>query len=391
MLHPRVLQLIMDSLRYWVLDMHVDGFRFDLASTLARELFEVDQLGAFFDIIHQDPVLSQVKLIAEPWDVGEGGYQVGNFPVLWTEWNGKYRDCVRRFWKGDGGTVAEFATRLAGCSDLYAAERPAAVRQHQLRHLPRRLHAARSGQLQRQAQRGQRRGQQGRRQRQQQLELRRRRADRRPEILRPARAAEAQLDGHAVLVAGRADAAGGRRVEPHAEGQQQRLLPGQRADLAELGAGRGATGVPGVRPARRRGSGGNSRSSSGGKFFQGRSIRGSEIKDLSWFDPAGQEMSDEDWNAGFVKCLGVRLAGDLIGDLDERGEPIVGETLLLLLNAHHEPLPFTLPKTRANHAWERLLDTADGDVNPIVLHGGQQYPLQGRSLALLRVRPEEEK
>src|SRR5207247_2552751 len=120
MTHPRVLQLIMDSLRYWVLDLHVDGFRFDLASALARELYEVDRLGAFLDIIHQDPVLSQVKLIAEPWDLGQGGYQVGNFPVLWTEWNGRYRDCVRRFWRGDGGTAAELATRLAGSSDLYA-------------------------------------------------------------------------------------------------------------------------------------------------------------------------------------------------------------------------------------------------------------------------------
>jgi len=118
--HPRVLQLIMDSLRYWVLEMHVDGFRFDLASALARELHEVDKLGAFFDIIHQDPVLSQVKLIAEPWDIGEGGYQVGNFPVGWTEWNGKYRDALRRFWKGDGGVASEVATRLAGSSDLYS-------------------------------------------------------------------------------------------------------------------------------------------------------------------------------------------------------------------------------------------------------------------------------
>src|SRR5204862_6319156 len=117
---PQVLQLIMDSLRYWVLEMHVDGFRFDLASALARELFDVDRLGAFFDIIHQDPVLSQVKLIAEPWDLGEGGYQVGNFPVLWTEWNGKYRDTVRRSWRGDTGTVSELATRLSGSNDLYA-------------------------------------------------------------------------------------------------------------------------------------------------------------------------------------------------------------------------------------------------------------------------------
>jgi len=119
MTHPRTLQLIMDSLRYWVLEMHVDGFRFDLASALARELHEVDRLGAFFDIIHQDPVLSQVKLIAEPWDLGEGGYQVGNFPVLWAEWNGLYRDTVRRFWKGDGGLVGDLAFRLTGSSDLY--------------------------------------------------------------------------------------------------------------------------------------------------------------------------------------------------------------------------------------------------------------------------------
>ena len=117
--HPRVLQLIMDSLRYWVQEMHVDGFRFDLASTLARELWEMDRLGAFFDIIHQDPILSQVKLIAEPWDLGPNGYQVGNFPVLWSEWNGKYRDCIRRFWKGDGGNVGELASRLSGSSDLY--------------------------------------------------------------------------------------------------------------------------------------------------------------------------------------------------------------------------------------------------------------------------------
>ena len=122
MTHPRVLQLIMDSLRYWVLEMHVDGFRLDLASALARELYDVDKLGAFFDIIQQDPVLSQVKLIAEPWDLGEGGYQVGNFPVLWTEWNGKYRDNIRRLWRGDTGQVSEFATRLVGSSDLYEGD-----------------------------------------------------------------------------------------------------------------------------------------------------------------------------------------------------------------------------------------------------------------------------
>ena len=153
---PRVLQLIMDSLRYWVQEMHVDGFRFDLASALARELHAVDKLGAFFDIIHQDPVLSQVKLIAEPWDLGEGGYQVGNFPTKWTEWNGKYRDTVRRFWRGDGGCCPSWPS---GCpaAAISTSRAAAALRQHQLRHRARRLHAARPGQLQREAQRGQRR------------------------------------------------------------------------------------------------------------------------------------------------------------------------------------------------------------------------------------------
>ena len=167
MTQPRVLQLIMDSLRYWVTEMHVDGFRFDLASTLARELFEVNRLGAFFDIIHQDPVLSQVKLIAEPWDVGPGGYQVGNFPVLWTEWNGKYRDCVRRFWKGDGGTASRVRHPARRQQRPLPGRRPQALRQHQLHHLPRRLHPPRPRQLQREAQRGQRRGEPRRRQRQQ--------------------------------------------------------------------------------------------------------------------------------------------------------------------------------------------------------------------------------
>ena len=174
MRHPHVLQLIMDSLRYWVTEMHVDGFRFDLAATLARQFHEVDRLSAFFDLVQQDPVVSQVKLIAEPWDVGDGGYQVGNFPPLWTEWNGKYRDTVRDFWRGEPATLGEFASRLTGSSRPLRARRPRADRVDQLRHRARRLHAARPGLLQREAQRGQRRGQQRRREPQPVLELRRR-------------------------------------------------------------------------------------------------------------------------------------------------------------------------------------------------------------------------
>ena len=248
----RVLQLIMDSLRYWVEEMHVDGFRFDLASALARELHEVDQLGAFFDIIHQDPVISRVKLIAEPWDLGEGGYQVGNFPVGWAEWNGKYRDSVRRFWRGDGGQVSELATRLAGSSDLYEQERPAPLRQHQLRHGPRRVHAPGPRQLQREAQRGERRGEPRRRERQRELELRRRGPHHRRAGERVAGAAEAELGRDAPALPGRAHAPRWRRVGPDAGRQQQRLLPGQRNQLARLGADAAPGGVPRVHPAGRR-------------------------------------------------------------------------------------------------------------------------------------------
>ena len=179
MRHPHVLQLIMDSLRYWVTEMHVDGFRFDLAATLARQFHEVDRLSAFFDLVQQDPVVCQVKLIAEPWDVGDGGYQVGNFPPLWTEWNGKYRDTVRDFWRGEPATLGEFASRLTGSQRPLRARGPQADRVDQLRHRPRRLHAARPGLLQREAQRGQRRGRRRRREPQPLVELRRRGRDRR--------------------------------------------------------------------------------------------------------------------------------------------------------------------------------------------------------------------
>ena len=237
MVHPRVLQLLMDSLRYWVLEMHVDGFRFDLASALARELHEVDRLGAFFDLLRQDPVLNQVKLIAEPWDLGEGGYQVGNFPAGWAEWNDKYRDTMRAYWKGDGGLIGEFARRLTGSSDLYGRNGRRPLRQHQLRRLPRRLHARRSRRLQRQAQRGQPRGQPRRRTTTTCRGTAARKA--RPTTPRSSRLRARQRrnllatlllsQGVPMLLAG--DERGRTQC-----GQQQRLLPGQRALLAELGS-----------------------------------------------------------------------------------------------------------------------------------------------------------
>ncbi len=227
----------MDSLRYWVTEMHVDGFRFDLAATLAREFYEVDRLSTFFEVVQQDPVVGRVKLIAEPWDVGPGGYQVGNFPPQWTEWNGKYRDTVRDFWRGEPATLAEFASRISGSSDLYQDDgrRPFHSINFVTCHDGFTLH--RPGLLQRQAQRGQRRGQPGRGEPQPVLELRRRGRDRRPGRTRAAGPAAAQLPGHADAVPGRADARPRRRAGPHPARQQQRLLPGQRDSPGWTGTG----------------------------------------------------------------------------------------------------------------------------------------------------------
>ena len=232
---PQSLQLIMDSLRYWVTEMHVDGFRFDLASTLAREFYDVDRLSTFFEVVQQDPVVGQVKLIAEPWDVGPGGYQVGNFPPNWTEWNGKYRDTVRDFWRGEPATLAEFASRITGSADLYQDDGRKPF--HSINFV-----TAHDGftlndlvVVQRQAQRGQRRGEPGRREPQPVLELRRRGPDRRQGGARPARPAAPQLPGHAAAQPGRADDLARRRAGPHPERQQQRVLPGQRDQPGSTG------------------------------------------------------------------------------------------------------------------------------------------------------------
>ena len=252
--HPHTLQLIMDSLRYWVTEMHVDGFRFDLASTLAREFYDVDRLSAFFELVQQDPVVSQVKLIAEPWDVGPGGYQVGNFPPQWTEWNGKFRDTVRDYWRGEAATLGEFASRLTGSADLYesTARRPVAsinfVTAHDgftLRDLVsyNEKHNEANGEDNNDGESNN-----------QIMELRRRRSDRRSRDQRAARAPAAQLPGDDATVAGGSDDLARRRARPHAERQQQRLLPRQRDHLGALGqSGHRPAGVHpiGVRPARR--------------------------------------------------------------------------------------------------------------------------------------------
>jgi isoamylase len=389
MLHPRVLQLIMDSLRYWVLEMHVDGFRFDLASSLARELYAVNKLGAFFDIIHQDPVLSQVKLIAEPWDVGEGGYQVGNFPVLWTEWNGKYRDAVRRFWKGEGGTASELATRLSGSSDLY--EQSGRLPHASINFITCHDGFTLQDLVSYNQKHNEANGENNRDGRDDNLSwncgVEGPTND--PAVRALRQRQKRNLFATLMLSQGVPMIRGGDELSHTQNGNnnaycQDNELNWLNWELNEeqkqfLDFVRMVTNIWRRQPVFQR-----------RKFFQGRRIRGSDIKDISWFDPSGQEMSDEAWEAGFIRCLGVRLAGDLIGDVDEKGEPIVGETLLLLLNAYHEPIPFTLPATKIEHHWECLFDTASEKADPLAYPGGQKYALQGRSLVVLRTRLPEE-
>ena len=389
MMHPRVLQLIMDSLRYWVIDMHVDGFRFDLASTLARELFEVNRLGAFFDIIHQDPILSQVKLIAEPWDVGPGGYQVGNFPPGWTEWNGKYRDTVRKFWKGDGGLVSELATRLAGSSDLYQNDgrKPHNSINFITCHDGFSLqdfvsynskHNEDNGEENRDGTNDNNSWNCGVEGPSDDLAIIALREKQKRNLI----ATLVFSQGVPMILGG--DELSHTQIGNNNTYCQDNDLTWLHWELDERQQQfqafvKKVIRVWSTQPVFQR-----------RQFFKGRKIRGTDIKDISFLNPAGQEMTDEDWNAGSTKCMGVRLAGDLINDQDERGEPIAGDTLLLLLNAHHEPIPFTLPLTKIDQIWEQILDTADGAGTPTVLKGQEQYPLKDRSLVILRTRGVDE-
>jgi glycogen operon protein len=357
MRNPRVLQFIMDSLRYWVNQMHVDGFRFDLASTLARELHAVDKLGAFFDIIHQDPVLSQVKLIAEPWDLGEGGYQVGNFPVLWSEWNGRYRDCVRRFWKGDGGVASEFATRICGSSDLYewSGRRPNASINFITCHDGFTLHDLVSYDHKHNEANGEDNrdgmndndswncGAEGPTDDPQILALRRRKQ-------RSFLATLFLSQGVPMLNAGD-EISHSQQGNNNAYCQDNELTwhdwtldPWQQQLLAFT---KSLTRFYHDQPALHR-----------RRFFHGKSLHGTGQPELVWLEPSGKEMSNESWSAGYVRCLGVQIAGGKI-DVDEYGDTIVGDFLLILFNADHAvEIPFTLPRVETGEPWTRLFDTA---------------------------------
>lgn len=389
--HPQVLRLIMDSLRYWILEMHVDGFRFDLAATLARELHDVDRLSAFFDIIHQDPVISQVKLIAEPWDVGEGGYQVGNFPILWAEWNGKYRDAVRRYWRGDEAQVAELGYRLTGSSDLYASDgrRPYAsinfVTAHDgftLRDLVsyNQKHNEANGEDNRDGTDDNLSWNCGVEGPTDDPEINALRAQQQRNFL-----ATLLFSQGVPMICGGDEIGRTQHGNNNAYCQDNEIswydweLDDERRTLLEFTRRLIATRLQHPALHRR-------------KFFQGRRIRGSDVRDITWLRPDGGEMTEAEWEANWVRTLGVRLDGRALDEVDERGDPIVDDTLLLLLNAHADTVPMTLPPPLPGAAWEVVVDTAQPDLEPGErrLDASEPYQLRGRSLALLReVTPDD--
>ena len=383
--HPQVLRLIMDSLRYWATEMHVDGFRFDLAAALARELHDVDRLSAFFDVIYQDPILSQLKLIAEPWDVGEGGYQVGKFPVLWAEWNGKYRDTVRRYWKGDPGQLSDLAYRLMGSSDLYQRDgrRPSASINFVTAHDGFTLNDLVSYNEKHNEANGE-----GNR--------------------------DGSNDNHSwnMGVEGPAD-------DPKIIEMRERQ---KRNFLATLFLSQGVPMLLGGDEISRTQNGNNNAYCQDNettwfdwhrsektqallefteqlirfrlehpnfhrrKFFKDSSIIRAEDPDVLCLRPDGKQMSDEEWEQGWQRCIGVFLNGRKLGDISPSAQPVKDDDFLILLNCHHEPVDFFLPELESDRDWEMVFNTKNPSFEkiPIPISAGQSIPLIERSMALLR-------
>jgi glycogen operon protein len=384
MRHPHVLQLLMDSLRYWVTEMHVDGFRFDLAATLARELHEVDRLSAFFDLIQQDPIVSQVKLIAEPWDVGEGGYQVGNFPPLWSEWNGKYRDSVRDYWRGGDQTLGEFANRLSGSPDLYAStgRRPSASVNFVTCHDGFTLHDLVSyndkhneanGESNNDGENHNRSWNHGAEGPTGDPAINALRARQQRNFLTTLLLSQ----GVPMLLAG--DEIGRtQRGNNNAYCQDNELswIDWENADLDLLYFTVSLLAFRRAHPVFRR-----------RRWFEGRPLHGHGVRDIAWLKPSGHEMSDEDWNVGFAKSLMVYLNGRAIPSHGPRGEEIVDDSFLLCFNAHYEPLTFTLPERTYGDRWHRVIDTADPDlVDPLEPRAaGESLLVRDRSIVVLQL------
>jgi glycogen operon protein len=381
--HPRVLQLLMDSLRYWVLEMHVDGFRFDLASALARELDEVDRLGSFFDTMGQDPVLSQVKLIAEPWDIGSGGYQVGNFPPGWNEWNDKYRDTLRGYWKGDGGLLADFARRFTGSPDLYEASgrKPHASINFVTAHDGFTLedlvsyndkHNEKNGEDNRDGHNDNRSWNWGVEGATEDLAVLALRMRHKRNLL-----ASLMLSQGVPMILGGDELSRTQQGNNNAYCQDDELswldwaLDDRREGFLEF--------VARLISLRRRHPVFCRR-----RYVRADAVTAEGLKEILWLTPDGGEMTENDWNQEFARCLGVYLAGAAIERRGPRGKPISDSNFLLLLNAHHETIPFRIGQNLSAKVWLTVLDTASAEdpfaQKPLT---SETYPLQGRSLVLL--------
>ncbi|RPH67246.1 MAG: glycogen debranching enzyme GlgX [Burkholderiales bacterium] len=381
LLHPRTLQLVMDSLRYWASEMHVDGFRFDLAPALARAAGGVESWGSFFDVIRQDPVLSRVKLIAEPWDVGQDGYHVGNFPVGWAEWNDRYRDGIRAYWKGDGGLIGEFARRLTGSSDLYdrSGRRPHASINHVTSHDGFTLadlvsynerHNEANGETGLDGHNHNLSWNCGVEGPSDDAEILALRARQQRNFL----ATLLLSQGVPMLLAG--DEIGRTQLgNNNAYCQDNELSWLDWADEDErkslLAFTRRLVRLRREHPVFRR-----------RDFFQGRPLHGGGVKDILWLSPDGSEMSDDEWAHAHARCLAVYLSGSGLQEVDRRGRPVHDDDFLMLFNAHHEEIAFVLP-VLGDGPWRCVLDTTSTECAEARYVGGATYALHGRSLALL--------
>ncbi|SHN48018.1 glycogen debranching protein GlgX [Cryptosporangium aurantiacum] len=382
---PHSLQLIMDSLRYWVTEMHVDGFRFDLAATLAREFYDVDRLSTFFEVIQQDPIVSQVKLIAEPWDVGPGGYQVGNFPPLWTEWNGRYRDTVRDFWRGEPGTIGEFASRISGSADLYQHDgrRPVASINFVTCHDGFTLndlvsynekHNDENGEDNKDGESHNRSwncGVEGPTDDQEVLELR---ARQRRNFL------ATMLLSQGVPMIGHGDELGRtQRGNNNAYCQDSDLswVDWRNADEQLVDFVRKLAEFRAEHPVFRR-----------RRFFDGRPVRrgaGKPLNDIEWFTPDGREMTEDDWESDFGRAIMLFLNGQGIRELGPQGDQILDDSFVLCFNAHYESIDFTMPPSEFAAKWKVAIDTAaPGERAGRIAEAGGQIPVEARSLLVLQ-------
>lgn len=382
LMNPQVLKMVMDSLRYWVTEMHVDGFRFDLASTLARELHDVSKLSSFFDTINQDPTLADIKLIAEPWDVGDGGYQVGNFPVVWAEWNGKYRDTVRRFWKGDEGTLSDFAYRLTGSSDLYQNDgrKPYASINFITAHdgfticdlvSYNEKHNEANGEDNKDGANDNDSWNMGVEGPTDDAGINEMRERQTRNFL-----ATLMLSQGVPMLTGGDEVGRSQRGNNNAFCQDNELtwydwnLDAPRRRLMEFTSKLIELRKSHPNLHRR-------------KFFQDRTIRGSVVRDIAWYSPDGNEASEESWDSGWSKSLGVMLNGKTLNVMDDNGDPVEDDSFLILVNASHEGVEFTLPPPPNGDPWLIVLRTENIE-NPFAhVKLGDKIIVGGRALAVL--------